>query len=303
MDLVSGGTGRIGRHVVHGLLRQKAAVRALVRDAGRARAVLGPDVELVEGDLDDPSSLARAAAGARSVLILSGHHPRQAEQQGNLLRAAQAAGAERIVKVSGINATIRPEAASPVSQAHWRTEQDIRAAGVPWTVVRPSFFMDNTLDMVAPSVDRTGKVLLPLGKAPVAMVDVRDVAAVVVAALTGGTEHHGVIHVVTGPHALTWYAVADLLAAHLDRRVRYRPLPPALAALIQRRRGVPQWLVAHQTALARAIASGAAQEVTDVVTTVTGQPPRPFPAFLNDHAEAFQPKASTTAASGSDEPA
>jgi uncharacterized protein YbjT (DUF2867 family) len=128
MDLVSGGTGRIGRHVVHGLLRQKAAVRALVRDAGRARAVLGPDVELVEGDLDDPSSLARAAAGARSVLILSSHHPRQAEQQRNLLRAAQAADAERLVKVSGINATIRPDAPSPVSQAHWRTEQDTRAS-------------------------------------------------------------------------------------------------------------------------------------------------------------------------------
>lgn len=61
--LVIGATGTIGREVVSHLLASGREVRALTRDAARARHVLGDGVELVEGDLTSPAALADALNG------------------------------------------------------------------------------------------------------------------------------------------------------------------------------------------------------------------------------------------------
>ena len=66
--LVTGATGRVGRHVVQGLLEEGATVRALVRNPQTAR--LPEPVEVVRGDLYDPAAVERAAAGVDAVFLL-----------------------------------------------------------------------------------------------------------------------------------------------------------------------------------------------------------------------------------------
>ena len=71
MDLVTGATGFIGSQLVPYLLQQGRKVRILVRSREKAEAVFGPllpSLEVAEGDLGDPASLARAAAGAERRL-------------------------------------------------------------------------------------------------------------------------------------------------------------------------------------------------------------------------------------------
>jgi uncharacterized protein YbjT (DUF2867 family) len=65
--LVTGATGRVGRHVVAGLLESGAAVRALVRDPAQARL---RDVEVVRGDITDPVAVERAASGVDAAFLL-----------------------------------------------------------------------------------------------------------------------------------------------------------------------------------------------------------------------------------------
>ncbi|GAA0602210.1 nuclear transport factor 2 family protein [Kribbella sandramycini] len=66
--LITGATGRVGRHVVTGLLAAGVAVRALVRTPDRAN--LPADVELVVGDLYDPSAVRQASVGADAAFLL-----------------------------------------------------------------------------------------------------------------------------------------------------------------------------------------------------------------------------------------
>jgi len=70
--LVTGATGFIGRHVVNTLLRRGRRLRLLCRNTNKARRLFGPEIEIVEGDLLDASSLARACRGMRSVFNLAG---------------------------------------------------------------------------------------------------------------------------------------------------------------------------------------------------------------------------------------
>ena len=68
----------------------------------------------------------------------------------------------------------------------------------------------------------------PLGRAEIGTIDVRDVATVAVAALTGAG-HAGQSHDVTGPEALTMEGMAERLTSVLDREVRYADIPPEAA--------------------------------------------------------------------------
>jgi len=67
--LVVGGTGTVGREVVGQLVRWGRPVRVLARDAVKARALFGRDVEIASGDLRDPASLTSALAGVECASL------------------------------------------------------------------------------------------------------------------------------------------------------------------------------------------------------------------------------------------
>lgn len=283
MIVVVGATGPVGRAVCANLHRAGHQVRAVSRTPSSARAVL-PPVDVVAADLEDPGSVRDAVEGADAVLVLSPHSPRQHALQARLVDVAVAVGVPRLVKLSALDAAVRPDSPSQVGRLHWRTEQHLRRHDVAWTVVRPTPFMQNTLEWLGSAV-RLGRLLLPMGRAPVALVDARDVGAVLAAALCQ-PGHEGRTYTVTGPEDLRLDDVAAMLGRARGRRLGYLPVPARLAAAAQRRQGVDPWLVDHQVALAGLVARGAAAVVTTTVADVTGRPARSFAQFLGDEVAA-----------------
>lgn len=278
MIVVFGATGPVGRGVVAELATRGKSFRAVSRDPEAARRVLPDRTEIVRADLRDPASVRAAVAGAESVLVLSPHDPDQHDLQAGLIDAARQAGAQRIVKLSGLNAAVSPHSHSTIGRLHWRTDQHLRHSGVPWAVVRPTPFMQNALDWLNTAV-RFGRLRLPMGHARIAMVDAGDVSAVLVAALTGDAAA-GQTYQVTGPRPLALSEVAQMLGRATGRSLSYRPIPARVAATVQRLRGEEPWLVQHQVALAELLASGAAEETTATVQQVTGRAPRDFADFV-----------------------
>jgi dihydroflavonol-4-reductase len=126
--LVTGGTGKVGHSVARALLGRGHEVRALARDPGRASAVLPPGVEAVRGDVTDPASLERAAAGCELVFNTMGL-PEQwfadeaifdrVNAQGTevVVRAAATAGARRVVHTSTID-VFHAEPGQPFDESH-----------------------------------------------------------------------------------------------------------------------------------------------------------------------------------------
>lgn len=276
MILITGATGRIGRAVVRLLLADYAVTpRVFVRDLERAQSLLPAGVDCVQGDFDDPASLAAALAGVDRVLLLSPADPRQVQWQNNVVRAAAADAF--IVKISGLGTALD----SPVDSGRWHaeTEAEIAGSGRPYTFLRPYCFMQN----FAAQIDRvreSGFIRSGAGRARIAMVDVEDIAEVAACILSGRVDMRNETHMLTGPVALSSQDVAEVFSQVLGRSVEYRPqtLQELRAGLEQS--GLPAWRVELLLQFNRAFAEGLASEVDDSVERVLGRPPRSLRQFL-----------------------
>jgi uncharacterized protein YbjT (DUF2867 family) len=139
--LVAGGTGTLGREIVARLTAARQQVRVRTRDAAHAT---GPDVELAIGDVRDPSTLTAAMKGA-SVVVSAAHGflggrgagPEEVDNHGNgnLVRAAVAAGAERFILLSVLDA--RPDHPMSLHRAKYAAEQQLTTSGLSWRCCGP----------------------------------------------------------------------------------------------------------------------------------------------------------------------
>ncbi|PZG01649.1 NmrA/HSCARG family protein [Micromonospora deserti] len=185
--LVTGATGGQGGAVARRLLDNGWVVRAFVRDPDKQKAkdlkALG--AELVTGDLGDPQSLRAAAQGVHGVFSvqpadLADPHPEVEVRQGkNVADAAKAAGVAHLV-YSSVGGAERKSAV-----AHFETKAEIEAhidaVGVPATVLRPVFFMENWANMVPETEndERVGSIALDADTSlqMIALIDIGRIAA------------------------------------------------------------------------------------------------------------------------------
>ena len=147
MILVTGGSGFVGGHVVHALRADGRDVRCLVRDRRRGERLEAWGCELAEGDVTRPESLRAAAAGCVTVVHLVAI--RQGRPQAfqrvmvdgtrNLIAAASEAGVGRFLLMSALGTSDETKDLVPYYGAKWQMEQDVKAAGIPFVVFRPSF--------------------------------------------------------------------------------------------------------------------------------------------------------------------
>lgn len=277
MIALFGATGRVGRHVASGLAERGIDARALTR---RPQADL--PVPAVRADLDAPATLTAALAGAERMLLLTAHGPDQERRETAAIAAAVASGVQRIVKISGSAPSLGPNGATPTAVAHWRAEQRIERAGLQFTFLRPSFYMQNLLDTFAPSVAVSGLLAAPFGNAPIAMVDVRDVAACAVAALLADDTTSRAWQL-TGPRPVTFPMIAEQLGA------RHVKVPARAAMAAMGRRGTPAFELEHARRMSSYFAAGSDGVATDHVLRLIGRPPRSLESFLAEHRDAFAP--------------
>jgi uncharacterized protein YbjT (DUF2867 family) len=284
MILITGATGRIGGATLKYLSSRGMALRALIRSPEKAASVAAPGVETVIGDFAEPHSLDAALEAVDAALLVSPLDPRQVELQGHFIEAAKRTGHIHIVKVSGLGTALD----SPVRSGRWHAEieQHLEDSGLPFTHLRPPFFMQNILRF-APMIRANGEFVGALQQGKVSMIDVHDIAAVAGTILTT-SGHAGKAYVLTGPEALSYQEIAERISAILGRKVTYNDMP--LEAMRERLRasGMPEWHVEIQIDFSTALSAGQAATVTDTVAAVTGRQPRTFEQFFQEHRDVFR---------------
>lgn len=282
MILVVGASGNIGKHVVARLNEQGLAVRAVSRDPERAKQLLPVGVEIVAGDLTNADAVTRVLQGVDKVyLATNGADFYDAET--NLIRGAQAASIRHIVKVSVIGASF--DNFVVLAQAHAAIEQQLAASGIPATLLRPNWFMENFFGS-ASTIIQQGAIYGSADEGKVAFIDSRDTAAVAVAALTV-SGHEGKEYQLSGPEALTFAEAAQRIGQGLGRDIHYVNLPEQdfQQALIGG--GVPAEFTDIFLQINRNAREGNLSKVTDTVATLTGQSARTLEAFAHDYAGMF----------------
>lgn len=281
MILLTGATGTVGRELVAELLARGAALRALVRDASRAR--LDPRVEIVEGDLLRPESLPRAVAGVARVFSLA-VGPTLGAQERALAAAARAAGVRRIVKLSVLGAG--GKAREGVAVWHDAGERAVRESGVPWTFVRPGAFQSNALYW-RDAVRSERCVFSNFGDGKVPFIHPRDIAAVSALALTSDG-HEGQAWPITGPVAISTGEQVRILGEVLGQRLEYVGISDEAARERMRRSGMPGYLIEALIPFAAVVRSGRAMAVHPTVERLLGRPALGFEVWARENVAAFR---------------
>lgn len=222
MILITGANGRPGSAVVREFAQRGEPVRALVRDPAKAAALRDmPGVDVRHGDMLWPETLHDALAGVDRVLMISNAGPELLETQCTFIDAAISAGVRHVVKFSGKDSVdeFDPEKFRS-TRSHEQVLRYLVASGVPWTLLRPSQFMQVYLEEI-PDIVSSGELRLPLGDTTLAPIDIADIAKIAHAVLTTAG-HEGKTYVMTGPEALTMADAARHISAAIGRPVTYR---------------------------------------------------------------------------------
>ncbi|MFF0740257.1 NAD(P)H-binding protein [Streptomyces sp. NPDC004111] len=276
--LLTGATGNLGRAVVDRLVERDVHVRCLVRGRPAPR----PGVDWVAGDLTDPADVRGALPGVDAVFLI---WPLLDSAPAHEVVKELGAAAPRVVYLSSTAIDdSAPRQSDPIVQVHADMEVLLRDAGLRPVVLRSDTLASNARGWAAQL--RAGDEVSGPYVARTAVVDERDVADAVVAALLAPNGHlNPGPHLLTGPTALTRADQVAQLGAALRRPLRYRTLPAASARARMLADGRPAALVeALVTASERRPES---HRVTDHLERLTGRPAGPFSRWAADHAPEF----------------
>lgn len=281
--LITGATGTTGSTLVRLLEGQNFAVRAMVRRDGDS-ARLGPtSAEVVKADFDDADSIRAALRGVQSAYLVTPSSPDAEAQQIRFAELAAEAGVEHLIKLSQFAA----DENSPVRflRYHAAVERHIRDLGIGYTFLRPNLFFQGFLAFAA-MIAKGGRFFAPIGEARVSAVDVRDIAAVAAACLTG-PGHLGKIYTVTGPQAVTHGDIARAMSEATGREITFAEIPPEAFAAALSGFGMPGWQTDGLVEDYAHYARGEASEVFTTVRDLTGRESRDVQQFARDHAAEF----------------
>lgn len=263
--LVTGATGHIGRVLVTQLLQSTYGLEVIAASP-RGEAVAGLASRTL--NLLDAASAQAAMQGVDRLFLLTPAHPEMEAMTAHAVRAAQAAGVQHIVRVSGAGA----DAASDIAIARLQgcCDQIVIDSGIPYTLLRPKNFMQNFTTFMCDMI-RTGIVYSSQGEGRVPFIDARDIAAVATQILTEPSSHVGQAYILTGPDALTNSEALTVIAQEIGRTVSVIPISEDQAIAGMRQGGMPEPLVQVMSSLNRVIAAGWAAEVTDDVPRLLGR--------------------------------
>jgi NAD(P)H dehydrogenase (quinone) len=277
---ITGVTGSVGGRIASRLAGLGHRQKLIVRNRDRAPDLPGAGV--AEASYEDPRALREALAGTRTLFMVStGETGDRARRHASAVDAAVAAGVERIVYLSFLNAA--QNATFTFARDHWLTEEHVRSTGVGYTILRDGPY----LDYFPALAGADGVIRGPAGEGRVGAVARDDVAEVAVAVLLG-EGHDGRTYDVTGPEAISLREAAEVLSRVTGREVAYHPETIQEAYESRSSYGAPEWEVEGWVTSYTAIAAGELDVVSTTVGELTGHPPMGLPEFLRRNPESYK---------------
>src|SRR2546425_124574 len=283
--LVTGATGTVStalRETLKGKVGLK--IRTLVRDPAKADALKKDGYEVVIGDLEEPDTLAEAFDGVDILWLLTPASALEPSMGSNAVQAARRANVKHIVRNSAIKAA--HDAPNRNGRLHALVEEAVRASGIPWTILRPHYYMQNLLSSAA-SVASDGMLYMNMGDAPVGMIDARDVGVLAAGILEDPARHAGKAYTPTGPESTTMAQAAENLSKVLGKPVKYVALPQDAAQQAMLGFGLSRWFVGNVVDYGRVYSEGWGDFTTNDFKEITRQDAHSFKQFASDFAPAF----------------
>ncbi|MEI3851233.1 MULTISPECIES: SDR family oxidoreductase [Ensifer] len=280
--LVTGATGQLGKLVLDQLLGsgvEPARIIATSRDTAKLADYTAKGVQARVADFDDPASLDKAFAGADRILIIStdalDQPGKRLKQHLAAVAAAKKAGAKHILYTSMPS----PETSViPFAPDHLGTENAIKATGIPYTILRNGWYMEN-LFMALPHALETGQWYSSSGEGRLAHIARADAAKAAAAALASAVNESRT-YTLTGGELRSTDEIAALVAKATGKPLEVVQISDEALAGGLKSAGLPDFIIPIVVSFDANTRDGHINMVTNDVTTLTGTAPAKLTAFL-----------------------
>lgn len=286
--LVTGASGTVGSEVVKQLSGNGHAVhiKAAVHSVENLKKVKDETkIKVIQIDYNKPESLVSALEDIDKLFLVTPEVPNAPELVSNLVIEAKKAGIRHIVKLSAMDADLKADVAS--LRLHHQAEKIIEESEIPYTFLRPGEFMQNFINWDSPMIKKQG-VFWRIGDTEVSLVDVRDIAAVAVKTLTDNDRHNGKVYTITGPEALSYSQMAEILSNATGKKISYVNISEEEARRAMKDIGLSEWWIDTIIEVYEYYKRGSQQQVSSAVEEVTGKKPISFSQFAKDYAQVFK---------------
>ncbi|MGP3986055.1 NAD(P)H-binding protein [Streptomyces sp. 3N207] len=275
MLVVTAASGQLGRLVIDALLdRDVPAGRivAAVRTPDKAADLAARGVQIREADYDRPETLHNAFQGAEKVLLISGNEVGQrVAQHRAAIDAAKAAGAGLLAYTSVLHADTTTLSLAP---EHKATEEYLRASGLPYSLLRNGWYIENYAQTVQQAL-ATGEFVGAAGAGRVASATRADYAAAA-AAVLAGDGHRKTVHELSGDTAWSRTEFAEALTDVSGSKVVYRDLPTEEFVRTLTDNGVPEDTAQFLGRLEADTAAGTLADTPGDLSQLIGRPTTPL---------------------------
>ncbi|WP_338215771.1 SDR family oxidoreductase [Companilactobacillus muriivasis] len=282
--LVIGGTGNIGYPLIKYLNQQNVQAVAGTHNLQKAQAKFEGlnNVEIKHFDFLDPSTFESAFDGVNKVFFV--RPPQLAKPKQDMLpflTFAKQKQIKQIVFVSLIGVEKNP------MTPHHKIEQMILDLKIPYTFIRPSFFMQNLNTTHREDIQKNHDLFIPAGNARTSFIDTRDIGEVAGIVLTDEKYLNQKLNI-TGPSALSYQEIAKIMTKILGTQITYSKPSLLKFRKVMLKRGIKKDFVNVMVMLYLITQLGNAKEVTDTAAKVLGHAPRTIQNYIYDYQDDFK---------------
>lgn len=267
---ITGASGHLGRLAVEELLTRGVPagdVVAVVRTPSKATDLAARGVQVREGDYSRPETLTAALTGVDRLLLVSSSEPGQrVAQHTNVIQAAAAAEVSRVAYTSMLNADA---STNPLVGEHQDTEQALRAAGVPFTLLRPGWYIENYTEQLGQYLQR-GEIVGAAGSGQISAATRQDYAAAAAASLLDDQDGNRTYEL--GGPAFDLTQLAQVISEVTGTPVTYRDLSVEEYVASLQQTGLDEATAGFVAALDTSIAHGDLHTNSQDLAELLGRP-------------------------------
>ena len=280
--LVTGASGNVGSYAVKELLKMGEQVVVGGTDTKKLKSIFGNKVDAVEFDFTNNQTFKNALNDVDRVFLMRPPHLGKPQDLYPFIDAMKSSNIKLVsfLSLMGVeNNTIPP---------HHKIEKYIEGVGIPYAHIRPGFFMQNVSGIHSVEIREKDQIFIPAGTSKTSFIDAADIGLSIAVLLHEPEKYKNTAHTITGPEALDYHQVAEILSKITGRKITYdKPGYLKYRSYYIKKRGLDKGYVNVTVALYFMTRLGTAKEVTDDFYELTGKQPRTFEDFARENIEAF----------------
>ncbi len=279
--LITGATGNIGLSILRSLqhfqssLQVFAGVRNIETDTEKLK---GFNIACVKFDFENIDSFSTALKGIDVLFLL--RPPQLADVSKYfkpLIYEAKIANIKHIIFLSvqgAENSSLIP---------HHKIEKLIVESRIPYTLLRPAYFMQNFTTTLRSDIINKQRIFLPAGNAKFTVIDVNDIGAVAAKIITAPQSHFNQSYELTNNETLTFTQMAEKISKGTEKDIKF--VSPSLIRFYftKRKEQVPVMLILVMIMLHYFPRFQKTPKTTEWVKLITGQEPKSFDDFVHSN--------------------